>query len=64
MAARGLSEDELFVSVEKTLRKYFGRRGEKVIRDNMAAVTRGYRDVNEVDNSIMTAGHNKAAKAG
>ena len=64
MAARGLSEDELFVSVEKTLRKYFGRRGEKVIQDNMAAVTRGYRDVNEVDNSIMTAGHNKAAKAG
>ena len=64
MAARGLSEDELFVSVEKTLRKYFGRRGEKVIQDNMAAVTRGYRDVNEVDNSIMTAGHNKTAKAG
>jgi len=64
MAERGLSEDDLFASVEKTLRKYFGRRGEKVIQDNMAAVTHGYRDVQHIDKDIMNGGNTTAVKAG
>jgi pyruvate-ferredoxin/flavodoxin oxidoreductase len=44
-----LSEEELFQAIEKTLRKYFGRRGEQVIQDNLSAVKQGYHDLNEID---------------
>ena len=38
----GLSEEDVFASVEKSIRKYFGRRGEQVVKDNMDCVRRGY----------------------
>lgn len=47
-AQRGLSEAELWEAVEKALRKYFGRRGEAVVRDNLKAVRLGYERVAEV----------------
>jgi pyruvate-ferredoxin/flavodoxin oxidoreductase len=34
--------------VEKSLRKYFGKRGEQVVRDNLNAVKRGFNEVFEV----------------
>ncbi len=43
-----LSEEEVFAAVERSLRKYFGKRGEQVVRDNMAAVRRGYTEVFDV----------------
>lgn len=46
--AQDMSEETLFAAVEKALRKYFGRRGEKVIEENMTCVRRGYRDVMDV----------------
>ncbi|HEX5000566.1 MAG TPA: 2-oxoacid:acceptor oxidoreductase family protein [Terriglobia bacterium] len=48
-----ISEEVLFQGVEKSLRKYFGKRGERVVRDNLNAVTRGYREVIEVPREIM-----------
>ena len=41
-------EDELYASIEKSLRKYFGRRGEQVVQDNLTCVKRGYAEVQEI----------------
>jgi len=43
-----ISEDDLMDGVEKSLRKYFGKRGEQVVRDNLNAVKRGFNEVFEV----------------
>jgi pyruvate-ferredoxin/flavodoxin oxidoreductase len=51
---RGLAEDAVFEAVERSLRRVFGKRGEQVIRDNMAAIRHGYRDVLEVPREVMT----------
>ncbi len=44
----GLGEEELFTALRRPLEKYFGKRGEKVVQDNLAAVSRGYHEVVEV----------------
>jgi pyruvate-ferredoxin/flavodoxin oxidoreductase len=44
----GISENNLMVEVEKSLRKYFGKRGEQVVQDNLNAVKRGFNEVFEV----------------
>ena len=44
----GISEDELMISVEQSLRKYFGKRGEQVVKDNLNCVKRGFKEVFEV----------------
>ncbi len=46
--AENTSEAELYESIEKSLRKYFGRRGEQVVQDNLECVKRGFTEVNEV----------------
>ena len=51
-----ISEEVLFQGVEKSLRKYFGKRGEQVVQDNLKAVTRGYREVIEIPREIMLSG--------
>ena len=51
----GLSTEELFKRVRKPIEKYFGKRGEQVIEDNMFAVKQGYEQVFEVPYSIMEA---------
>ncbi|MBF8279076.1 MAG: Pyruvate flavodoxin/ferredoxin oxidoreductase domain protein [candidate division NC10 bacterium] len=48
-----LSEEQVFSAVERSLRKYFGRRGEQVVRDNLVAVKRGYTEVFEVPVEMM-----------
>ncbi len=50
-----LSDDQVFEGVEKSLRKYFGKRGERVVQDNLEAVRRGYREVIEVPRNIIVA---------
>ncbi len=50
-----ISQERLFQGVEKSLRKYFGKRGEQVVRDNLDAVKRGYNEVIEVPRSVMMA---------
>lgn len=51
----GLSEDSLFDRVKKPLEYYFGKRGEKVIQDNLNAARKGYHEVFEVPRSVMEA---------
>jgi pyruvate-ferredoxin/flavodoxin oxidoreductase len=58
----GITEVDLFKGVEKSLRKYFGKRGERVVQDNLKAVSRGYRELIEVPRDVMVAA-NSAAKS-
>jgi len=48
-----LSEEEVFRGVEKSLRKYFGKRGDRVVQDNLEAVRRGYHEVIEIPREVM-----------
>ncbi len=41
----GLGEIELFSALEKTLEEFFGKRGRRVVEDNLAAARRGYEEV-------------------
>ena len=52
---RGLSDAEVDATVEKSLRKFFGKRGEKVVQENLAAVRRGRSEVLEVPRDVMIA---------
>jgi pyruvate-ferredoxin/flavodoxin oxidoreductase len=54
-AESGISEERLFEGVENSLRKYFGKRGEQVVKDNLNAVSRGYREAIEVPREVMEA---------
>jgi pyruvate-ferredoxin/flavodoxin oxidoreductase len=53
MKERGLSEEEVYAAVEKSMQKFFGKRGERVVRDNLRAVRRGNEEVFEVPREIM-----------
>ncbi|MDP6318473.1 MAG: 2-oxoacid:acceptor oxidoreductase family protein, partial [Candidatus Thalassarchaeaceae archaeon] len=44
--AQGMDEKELYSAIEKSLRKYFGKRGEKVVQENLTCVRRGFEEVN------------------
>src|SRR5206468_3547481 len=59
----GISDEELFRGVEKALRKYFGKRGERVVQDNLKAVSRGYRELMEISREVMLANPGKAQVA-
>jgi len=50
---RKLTQDELMAGVEKSLRKYFGKRSEQVIQDNLTCVRRGFAEVQEIPASII-----------
>jgi pyruvate-ferredoxin/flavodoxin oxidoreductase len=54
-AQTGISEAQLFAGIEKSLNKYFGKRGERVVKDNLNAVSRGYHEVIEVPREVMLA---------
>jgi pyruvate-ferredoxin/flavodoxin oxidoreductase len=61
----GLKEEDVFHGVEKSLRKYFGKRGDRVVQDNLLAVNRGYHEIIEVPREVMqsTASADKANAA-
>ncbi|HTS30089.1 MAG TPA: 2-oxoacid:acceptor oxidoreductase family protein, partial [Bryobacteraceae bacterium] len=50
-----LSEEQIFRGVEKSLRKYFGKRGDRVVQDNLLAVGRGFHEVIEVPREVMAS---------
>ncbi|HVP43605.1 MAG TPA: 2-oxoacid:acceptor oxidoreductase family protein [Terriglobales bacterium] len=45
----GLDDKKLFASLEKTLTKYFGKRGGQVVKDNMVAARRGFDEVTLIE---------------
>ena len=48
-----MSYEDIMKGVEKALRKYFGKRGERVVQDNLKAVQRGYNEVFEIPREII-----------
>ena len=50
-----MSDAEVYAGVEKALRKYFGKRGEQVVQDNLTCVKRGFGDMQEIPASVMNA---------
>jgi pyruvate-ferredoxin/flavodoxin oxidoreductase len=57
---KGLSEEQLFQSLDSFLAKYFGKQGPKVIAENLAVARRGFQEVKEVlpaGDEASTDGH-------
>lgn len=50
---KGLDRDNVMKGVEKSLRKYFGRRGEQVIQENLTCVRRGFDEVFEIPAEVI-----------
>jgi pyruvate-ferredoxin/flavodoxin oxidoreductase len=50
-----MSDDQLYAGVEKALRKYFGKRGEQVVQDNMTCIKRGYGEMKEIPQEVIYA---------
>lgn len=48
-----IGDDALLEGVERSLRKYFGSRGEQVVQDNLTCVRRGFGEVLEIPREVM-----------
>jgi len=48
-----MSDEQVYVGVEKALRKYFGKRGDRVVQDNLNCVKRGYNEMKEVPATVI-----------
>ena len=48
-----MNADQVYEGVEKALRKYFGKRGDQVVKDNLTCVRRGYEELKEVSQEII-----------
>ena len=49
----GMTDEEVYAGVEKALRKYFGKRGEQVVQDNLTCVKRGYSEMREIPPELI-----------
>jgi len=54
-ARSGMDEETVLGAVEKYIRKYFGKRGEHVVQENLACVKKGLKDVQEIPADVMSA---------
>jgi pyruvate-ferredoxin/flavodoxin oxidoreductase len=59
----GMSDEQVLGAVEKYIRKYFGKRGETVVQENVKCVREGLKSVMEVPWSIISAPAQPKAKA-
>jgi pyruvate-ferredoxin/flavodoxin oxidoreductase len=50
-----MDADQVYAGVEKALTKYFGKRGGRVVQDNLNCVKRGFGEMQEVPPEVMTA---------
>ncbi len=48
-----MSDEQVYAGVEKALRKYFGKRGDQVVQDNLTCVRRGYSEMKEVPQDVI-----------
>lgn len=55
VAQRRLGEEEVLAAVERSMRKFFGKRGEQVVQENLEAVKRGHKEVFEIPREIIEA---------
>lgn len=59
----GMSDEQVLGAVEKYIRKYFGKRGETVVQENLKCVREGLKSVMEIPWSIITAPAQPKVKA-
>jgi pyruvate-ferredoxin/flavodoxin oxidoreductase len=59
----GMSDEHVLESVEKYIRKYFGKRGEHVVQENLKCVREGLKSVMEIPWDIISAPAQPKAKA-
>jgi pyruvate-ferredoxin/flavodoxin oxidoreductase len=52
-AKHNMSLETLMASVEKAIRSYWGKRGERVVQDNLTCIRRGYEEVFEVPQAMI-----------
>ena len=52
-ARSGMGDEQVLASVEKYIRKYFGKRGEKVVQENLVCVKHGLTDVKEIPAEVI-----------
>jgi pyruvate-ferredoxin/flavodoxin oxidoreductase len=50
-----MNDDQVFAGVEKALRKYFGKQGEQVVKDNLTCVRRGFGEMKEIPAAVIGA---------
>src|SRR5215470_17074210 len=55
VAERGLSDAQVYAAIERSLRKFFGKRGDKVVQENLEAVRRGRGEAFEITPEVMAA---------
>jgi pyruvate-ferredoxin/flavodoxin oxidoreductase len=48
-----MTDEQVYVGVEKALRKYFGKRGDRVVQDNLTCVKRGYSEMKEIPADLI-----------
>src|SRR5262249_8818425 len=48
-----MSDEQVYAGVEKALRKFFGKRGARVVQDNLNCVRRGYSEMKEIPQEMM-----------
>jgi pyruvate-ferredoxin/flavodoxin oxidoreductase len=50
-----MTDEQVYAGVEKALRKYFGKRGDQVVKDNLTCVQRGYSETKEIPQEVIYA---------
>ncbi|MEY2407384.1 MAG: pyruvate-ferredoxin/flavodoxin oxidoreductase [Verrucomicrobiota bacterium] len=55
-ARSGMGDDQVLASVEKYIRKYFGKRGEHVVQENLRCVREGLKSVQAIPWDIIMNG--------
>lgn len=57
----GLTEENLFRAIENQLKDKFGKKGQRVVDDNLRVVKRGYTEIHEIPDAVMKVGAHQAA---
>jgi pyruvate-ferredoxin/flavodoxin oxidoreductase len=50
-----MTDEQVYAGVEKSLFKYFGKRGAQVVQDNMVCIKRGYGEMQEIPAAVINA---------
>ncbi|MBK6742308.1 MAG: 2-oxoacid:acceptor oxidoreductase family protein [Hydrogenophilales bacterium] len=60
MTRAGLDEDTLFKAIENQLESKFGKKGKRVVDDNLRVVKRGYTEIHEIPAEVKQVGARQA----
>jgi len=60
MARAGFTEETLFKAIESQLNDKFGKKGKRVVEDNLRVVRRGYEELKQIPVEVMQVGARQA----